>query len=170
MGAHKQAYKRWLKGKNRYVTSFELLQYPDAKIVLLKSFPCDTKDELRAEEQKFIEEFKDICVNKYKSFTGMTRQEYRKEYEKTSRRKAYKKEYEKTPQRKAFLQAYINSEEHKIHKKEYDKTRRAYKSQKFHCIYCNSETRLSDKSRHEKSKNHQANLDLFQETKALFEN
>lgn len=95
MGAHRADYKRWLKGDYHYVSSFELMQYDDAKIILLEAFPCDSKDELAAQEQAWIDQFKDICVNKNKASTGMTMQEYMKEYSKTPKYKAYQNVYKK---------------------------------------------------------------------------
>ena len=61
MSHHRNDYKRWGEGKMNYLTSFELVKYPSAKIILIKSFPCDSKCELAAKERKHIE--KNVCGN-----------------------------------------------------------------------------------------------------------
>ena len=65
LALHRSAYERWLAGKTGYVTSFELVKFPDCKIVLVENFPCNTKYELTAREQVFID--KNECVNKRNS-------------------------------------------------------------------------------------------------------
>src|SRR5690606_33713537 len=49
--------------KCHFVTSFELLKYNDYQIVLIEKYPCNDKDELRAREQYWINNFKENCVN-----------------------------------------------------------------------------------------------------------
>ena len=75
---HKCRYKRWLKGQmDKYkTTSFDLLQFADVKIELIKEFPCETRKELEKEEGKLILE--NNCVNKY--VVGRTKKEYDKIY------------------------------------------------------------------------------------------
>jgi adenylate kinase family enzyme len=63
LAEHKASYKRYLAGKSTYVTSFEVLQHGDARIVLVQNCPCDNKDELSAFESYYIRN-RD-CVNKY---------------------------------------------------------------------------------------------------------
>ena len=79
------------------------------KIVLIKLFPCNSKDELKAEEGKYQRENK--CVNK--NIAGRTNKEYRqdncdtireqqKEYRQVNREKILelKKEYQQTNREK----------------------------------------------------------------------
>ena len=80
LAGHKRAYKQYLAGKHRFVTSFELLQHPEYKIVLIESYPCNTRDELLACEQRHIDMAADNCVNRHKAYTGLSKQEYRKQY------------------------------------------------------------------------------------------
>ncbi len=54
LGGHRTNYKKWLDGKFSYMTSFEIMKYPDAKIILVESFPCSTKYELIGREQFFL--------------------------------------------------------------------------------------------------------------------
>ena len=69
---HKSHYKSWLKSKMDKITSYDLLQYEDVKIELIKEFPCETKKELDREEGKLILE--NNCVNK--CVVGRTKKEY----------------------------------------------------------------------------------------------
>ena len=64
---HTSAYNSWKKGKSDYTTSYEIVQYNDAKIILLESYPCSNKDELRAREQFWINNTQ-RCVNKATAF------------------------------------------------------------------------------------------------------
>ena len=68
---HKYDYKRWLKSQMNKITSFDLLQYEDVKIELIKEFPCETKKELEKEEGEII--LDNNCVNKH--VAGRTKKE-----------------------------------------------------------------------------------------------
>ncbi len=70
--AHKSRYKRFLKGKSKYMTSYELVRHEDAYIELICACPCDNKDELQREEGKHIRSSR--CVNKH--VAGRTPSEY----------------------------------------------------------------------------------------------
>ena len=69
---HIQKYRKYLKGNNNFITSFHIVKYDDAEIILLEDCPCETKDQLRAIERKYIESTK--CVNK--CIPNRTPQEY----------------------------------------------------------------------------------------------
>ena len=86
---HRNNYKSWLEGKFPYITSFEIIKYPDAKIVLVENFPCTNRYELIGREQHYIDNNK--CVNKLKAYTGLDRQGYQKQYRDDHKEKA--KEY-----------------------------------------------------------------------------
>ena len=60
---HKLDYQRYIKGTYHYVTSFDILKNGDYDIILLESYPCDDKMQIRAKERYFIESLK--CVNKH---------------------------------------------------------------------------------------------------------
>jgi hypothetical protein len=70
------------------------------KIVLVKAFPCNSKQELCAEEGKYIRE--NSCVNKY--IAGRSATEYRQDTKE---------------ERKAYIKAYV--QEHKEETKSYNK-------------------------------------------------
>ena len=80
LAGHRADYKRYLAGKHNYVSSFEILQYPEYRIVLVELCPCNSKDELLACEQRHIDLAADNCVNKTNPSTGLTREEYNKQY------------------------------------------------------------------------------------------
>ena len=60
LAIHKQDMKR----EGYSCSSFKILKYSDAKIILLETYPCNSKDKLNAKEQEWVDENKDICVNK----------------------------------------------------------------------------------------------------------
>ncbi len=51
MCEHRRDYKKFTVGGYDYLSSYEIMQYPDARIILVESFPCETRDHLRAREQ-----------------------------------------------------------------------------------------------------------------------
>lgn len=73
MSGHRSAFKRYNNDKegNDFLSSFEMLQYDDATIVLIKAFPCDSRDALREEGQVLIDEHAGICINKHRADTGI---------------------------------------------------------------------------------------------------
>ena len=80
LAGHRKSYNQYLEGRHNYISSFELLQHPEYKIVLVELFPCNLRDELLAREQHHIDLAGDNCVNKRKAFTGLTKQEYHANY------------------------------------------------------------------------------------------
>jgi len=64
LGDHKGDYKRYVNGKSHFITSFNILKYDSCKIILVETFPCNSKYELEARERYYIENYK--CVNKIK--------------------------------------------------------------------------------------------------------
>jgi hypothetical protein len=72
LAGHKAHYKHWKAGKSRYMTSFEIMKYPDSEIILMESVNCVSKEELHAAERKYIE--MNACVNK--AIPGRNDREY----------------------------------------------------------------------------------------------
>ena len=89
LAGYRKEYKGWLAGKKRFVTSFEIVKHDDAKIILLEYFSCNTKYELTAREQWYIDN--NECVNKQNATTGLEINEYNKQYQ-----KQYRKQYGET--------------------------------------------------------------------------
>ena len=73
LGKHRSYYNSYKRGKGNYISSIEIIQYPDHYIELIKLFPCNLKCELLAEEGRTIRETN--CVNK--EIAGRTRKQYR---------------------------------------------------------------------------------------------
>ena len=134
----------------------------NVKIVLVKAFPCNSKQELFAEEGKYIRE--NPCVNR--CIAGRTRSEYnqdhqeeRKEYGKAyakehkEERKEYKKAYnqEHKEEIKAYKKAY--NQKHKEEIKAYDKVYRQEHTQKITCE-CGCMATKRDLTKHKRTKKH----------------
>jgi hypothetical protein len=71
-------YKRWKNGKAYKFASFILFdEYgpKNCKIVLVEAFQCNSKDELKAREKYYIDNFE--CVNK--NIPEIIRDEYNKD-------------------------------------------------------------------------------------------
>ena len=62
MSGHRKKHRSYQTGNKDYTSSFEILAYGDAKIVLVESFPCSSKYELEKRERYWIEQTE--CVNK----------------------------------------------------------------------------------------------------------
>ena len=76
---HLGAYKSWLKGsphQNR-VRSFDILKNDDYKIILLENYPCETKEQLLAREQYYIDSL--TCINKNNTYHNSV--EYKKKWD-----------------------------------------------------------------------------------------
>jgi hypothetical protein len=78
MDCHRTAYKRWKNDKCRLTTSFKVFEeygVENCSIVLIESYPCESKDELRTREGYYIKTID--CVNK--NIAGRTKKQYRLE-------------------------------------------------------------------------------------------
>ena len=56
LAGHVGDYKRYLNGNYHYVSSFDILANNDYDIVLVESYPCDSKDELYSRERYWTKE------------------------------------------------------------------------------------------------------------------
>ncbi len=65
LALHRHHGKNLIKYKN--ITSRKILKYGDAKIILLEKYPCETRDELMAREQYWMDKYKHLHVNKLNS-------------------------------------------------------------------------------------------------------
>jgi hypothetical protein len=95
MTAHRGTYnKQWKDWKARHIRSFDLFEkygVDHCNILLIESYPCETRDELTSREGHFIRTLK--CVNKAIA-GGQDRKEYLKNYYESN--KEIIKEYKKT--------------------------------------------------------------------------
>jgi hypothetical protein len=63
--AHTSSYKEKLKNNTRdKIMSYELLALGDVEIILLETYPCNSKDELVARERHWMDQNRDIIINK----------------------------------------------------------------------------------------------------------
>ena len=69
---HKSQYKIYNGTKSHSITSFKVLENNNYDIVLVESYPCKNKDELKSKERYYIETIE--CVNK--QIPGRTIKEY----------------------------------------------------------------------------------------------
>lgn len=152
---HNKAYKRHLKGKHGYITSFKLIKFLDCRIELVAKIICNNKKELEEHEALYIKN--NQCVNKI--VPGRTDKEYRQDNkEKISE---YKKKYRRDNLDKINKQYQYNkekiSERHKRYRLENLDKIKANKSKKCICE-CGSEYIHNHKSRHIRSNKHQEYL------------
>lgn len=56
------------------MTCFDIFDFGDAYVELHHNFPCETKEQLLAEEGRVMRELKDVCVNS--KIMGRTKAEY----------------------------------------------------------------------------------------------
>lgn len=72
LNQHRVGLKRFQNGKGNRITSFEVVEHPDSRILLVEAFPCVNKLELTAREAWHIRN--NPCVNKH--IPDRTKHEY----------------------------------------------------------------------------------------------
>ena len=189
LAAHRRDYKQYLNGKNRCCTSFEIVKYPDAKIILVQAYPnCKNNTERCMFEQGHI----DIvdCVNKHRAYTSpeqkkLNDKEWRennkeqilenaKKYNDAHKEEIaiyYKEHYENNKEKiLEYHKEYYDThkEESAIrYKKRYEENKEKileYAREKVICV-CGAELTRGSLSKHKTSKIHQTNLNnLSQKT------
>ncbi len=164
LAGHRAQYKRYLAGKIKYsISSFELLKYKDHHIVLIESYPCDNKDQLRAREE-YYRVLIDSC-NKQKAWTGAaTKKEYSKMYceenkEKIAKAmKKYRKVYHEKNKEKIAetMKKYYEGNKEKISAsgKAYYERNKERLSEKITCE-CGVVVIKRNLTRHKKTQKHQ---------------
>jgi len=80
---HKASYKCWLNPivTQGYMRSFEIIKNDDYRIILIEEYPCDTKEQLHAREQYYIDNT--VCVNKNNTYFNKT--EYQRKWRNKNR-------------------------------------------------------------------------------------
>ena len=160
MGKHRVEHKRYLEGKRtRNITSFDILKYKNAQIVLVEDCPWDRKEQLTARERFWIENNK--CVNKV--IPGRTQKEYREIYNKENKEIIKKKSKEHYEQNKDKIQVKHrewkknNKEKNsEINKQWYENNKERLNERRGEKIVCECgcEIRRDSLSKHKKSKKH----------------
>lgn len=138
---HKVDKKRYEEGKRRYITSFNILQYEDARIEVIELYPCNNKKELEKREGEIIKQ----CPNAInKQIAGRTIEEYR--HDNKEARKVFDKLYYET-----------HKEKHLKQTKEYylkNKSDILAKHSEVHLCQCGVSYTKGHKSRHNNSIRH----------------
>jgi hypothetical protein len=78
LAQHVRDNKQCLKGKTKFCSSYNIIRDGEYYIILLESYPCNSKDELRMCEQKHIDSCE--CENKCCAYSGLTSEQYNKKY------------------------------------------------------------------------------------------
>ena len=110
---HRNRYDSWKNGKSTYTCSFEILKYDDARIELIESYPCNSREELEKREGTYILIGKN-CVNKQKAGRNGDYREYQKKWYQNPENKKRQAEYQKAPHRKAQKSRKVKCECGKI--------------------------------------------------------
>jgi len=63
LSKHKEKYLLHLKNKYAYISSFELFQLGDVKIILVEDFQCERREQLLARERHYFDTWKEQIVN-----------------------------------------------------------------------------------------------------------
>jgi hypothetical protein len=168
---HRRNYRDWLVDGKNFISSYEILKYPDAKIILIEKYPCNDKDELHAREEYHRLQNKDICVNIVACFqTYEEKKEKWKKYAEEHRDQIvnYKKElYNKQKltdeyQQKVKKYREENKDKRVDYMKQYNQENKEKmklrNQEKYTCEICNVELTKIKKNRHETSQMHQNNL------------
>jgi hypothetical protein len=136
LAGHRRTYKSFKSGKGHYITAFEILQYPDAQIILIESVNCASKEALHAAERKYIDS--NACVNRH--IPGRSINEWRVENKESL--SAKKKQYYQD-----------NKNDILETQKQYYQDNKARLAEKILCECGNYSTRVNF-ARHKRSKKH----------------
>lgn len=142
---HKNNYNLWKNEKYGYCSSFEIVKFEDAKIILVEEFPSTTKLELNTREGDIIRNTEN-CIN-YR-ISGRTGEKYRVENKELISKK-YKEFMIKNKEKyieknREYRNKYIQKNREKINEK---------KRTKFDCD-CGGKFTHAGKSLHVKMKIH----------------
>lgn len=151
---HKANYKNYLDGAKNKISSYQIFELGEVDIILIENYPCNDKNELHARERYWMEQNKEIIINKYRpnKLIELGKKEYNSEYRKHNKDKIVhqKKEYYDQNKEKIIQKTKIYSEMNK------EKVRERL-NKKYDCE-CGGKYTHANKNRHIKSPKHQANL------------
>ena len=153
MCGHRASYKRWKNKKTNYVTSYEILKYNDNYIEILVEVDFTTNLELKKLEGENIR--KHDCVNK--CIAGRTQIEYKSEHK--IQVEEYQAEY-RADHKKQSAEYYQDHKEHHAElvaiNYQNNKKKILEKNAIIYTCTCGSVLCMGAKSKHEKTKKHQA--------------
>lgn len=142
MSAHRSSYKKHLIDKKKNYSSFNILCYPDAKIILIENFSCDCKDELFKQERFYIETMD--CCNK--NIPNRTHKEW---YEDNPE---YNKEYYKKNEDHIKQYQQKNKDHIKQYQQQYREKNEDIINKKIQCDICESVVIKRNIKKHQQSK------------------
>ena len=146
---HISHYKQYIDGKIKYMTSFEIFKNNHFEILLLETYPCNSRYELEQKERYYIEN--NTCVNK--NIPTRTDKEYREVNK--DKKKEYDKEYRENNKTELNQKSkeYYEKNKSKINQKhkEYRENNKDKNKQKIICDLCGSQVRKYGLVRHKKS-------------------
>jgi DNA-directed RNA polymerase beta' subunit len=152
LATHVSTFKRWKAGKRNKTTSFDIIDRGDYQILLIETYPCNSKDELHSREGEIIRKYKSECecVNSY--IAGRTIKEWYQDNKYTIQEhtKEYMKEYRE--ENKEAIKKY-NKQYHEDNKNKISEHGKV----KITCA-CGSCYRKAVKNRHERTHKHQSYL------------
>jgi len=154
LAKHRHNYRDYVNGKGNYISSFEVLKNGDYEIVLIESYPCNSKDELFARERFYCQTMD--CVNKNKN-QGLIKELGQIEYDKQKHKKHYELNSDKIKE-KVKKYAQENPEKIKTRSKTYRENNKeaiAEKKKQVFTCECGTLSTIVHKVRHCKSKKHQ---------------
>ena len=126
---HKASYNCWLNPniKQGKMRSFDIIKNGDFKIILLEDWPCQSKDQLCAREQFWMDQL--VCINKNNAVHDSV--EYQKQYQKNNREKLNKASQNwvknNKDKRAEIIKKYNSKEENKKKKSIHHSKVREYK-------------------------------------------
>ena len=146
MSQHRSDYKHYLNDNFHYVSSFDIIKDEDYDIILIESYPCNSKDELYSRERYWTNELD--CINRYKNQglqIELGEKEYKKEYYEQNKDKILKYHEEYYEANKEFFKEYF---------KEYRDINKDKINEKHKCE-CGGLYTNSNKAQHTKTNKHQ---------------
>jgi len=147
--AHKSNFRKYKNGATKYITSYKILEFGDAYIELLESYPCNNKIELCKREGEVIREYKNICVNKY--IAGKTLKKYYQE-NKEQVKQYYQENKEQIKEKKKQYYQENKEQVKQCYQENKEKRKQHYhKNKERHYCECGGHYFLRSKSNHEKT-------------------
>lgn len=140
---HRSNFRDYKNGKHEWRSSFSIIEKGDAIIRLLESFPCNTRNELRAREQYWIDRSENNVCNDRNAFG-----------EDLKRMKETKKKYYSENRDERIKAASIHNQKPEIKEK---------RKQKVYCEYCDVSIGYPDVAAHRRAKYHCTNVENAQE-------
>ena len=150
---HRTDYKSYLKGKQHYTTSFDIIKNNNYEIILIENCPCNSKEELLREERKYIESIG--CVNKVIP-TRTKKEHYQDNKEQILDRNKEYHENNKEKIKDKFKEYYKNNKEQLLdkRKKYYQDNKEKIREQEkktIQCEFCNSTITAHHLRRHQRT-------------------